>query len=83
MTSKIDWNIGDAPQLSDEHEELVQNVSNLIDKAIESKVLTCDAACQKNEKERLLFNDYLQAKQNSENAPRILEDTRKNFYEFR
>ena len=72
----------DAIPFSDEHEAFIQQVAGFVDSATQSKLLTCDAECQKNEKEKLLYNDYLQAKQNSDNAPRILEDSKKNFYEF-
>jgi len=69
-------------ELPTEHEELIKNVSTMIADAQTSKLLTCDSECRKNEKEKLLYNDYLEAKQNAENAPRVLEETERNFYEF-
>ena len=69
-------------QLSDEHEAMIKKVGNFIDDARKSNALNCDAECKRNQKETLLYNDYLQAKQTAENAPQILEDSERNFYEF-
>ena len=72
----------DNVELSPEHEEMIRKVGVLIDDAKTSKLLSCDEECRKNQKEQLLYNDYLQAKQTAENAPRVLEETERNFYEF-
>ena len=72
----------DNVELSPEHEEMIRKVGLLIDDARTSKLLSCDEECRKNQKEQLLYNDYLQAKQTAENAPRVLEETERNFYEF-
>ena len=68
--------------LSPEHEKMINNVGQLIDDVRTSNVLKCDSECQRNEKEKLLYNDYLEAKQRVENAPQILEEAERNFYEF-
>ena len=72
----------DNVELPPEQQAMIDNVSSFVDEARKSKVLTCDAECQRTEKERLLYNDYLQAKQNAQQAPGILEETERNFYEF-
>lgn len=69
-------------ELSPEHEEMIKNTGQLIEDVRKSKILTCDKECRENQKKDLLYNDYLQARQNAENAPRILEEAERNFYEF-
>jgi hypothetical protein len=69
-------------QLSDEHEAIIKKAGAFVDEARNSKLLTCDEECRKNEKENLLYFDYLQAKQTAENAPNMLEESEKNFYTF-
>jgi len=82
--SKLKYNMQgyEGVNLSDEHEAIIQKAGAFIDEARNSKLLTCDEECRKNEKENLLYNDYLQAKQTATNAPKILEESEKNFYTF-
>ena len=82
--SKLKYNAHgyDGVQLSDEHEAIIAKTGAFIDEARNSKILTCDEECRQNEKENLLYSDYLQAKQTAANAPEILEESEKNFYTF-
>jgi lipopolysaccharide export LptBFGC system permease protein LptF len=72
----------DAVELSPEHEEMIRGVGQMIDDVQKSGVLTCDKECQRNKKEQLLYDDYLNAKQNAEQAPIVLEEAERNFYEY-
>lgn len=72
----------DGIELGPEHEEMINSVGKMIDEVKNSNLLTCDAECRRNQQEDALYNDYLNAKKNVEQAPAILEEAERNFYEY-
>ena len=77
-----DINGNEGKPIDEETKAMIRNMASFITNAQKGMYVQCDEECRKNKKEELLFQDYLQAKQTSENAPRILEESEKNFYTF-
>lgn len=65
-----------------ENNDALNKLNDVIDKVNTSVQLNCDAECQKNKKEKQLYEKYLSAKKNKQNAPEKLEEAEDKFYKY-
>lgn len=84
--SKLDLNTYgvDAVQLPENHEEMIQKVSDTLDFVNQNREeLYCNKECQQNRKERELYNQYMKRKTQLLNAPKLLEESERNYITFK
>jgi hypothetical protein len=76
-------NLGlDTLPLSEEHKQLLENVSSMLESQQLQSAITCDDECRKNKKEEMLFQEYVNAQNMYKNAPKELEKAEEKFYSF-
>ena len=74
---KLDSNVN----ISQDHiNQLFAGIAPLLEKYKADTPLSCDAECQKNELERYLYEKYLAARDNAQNAPEEYEEAERKFF---
>lgn len=84
--SKLDLNTYgvDAVQLPENHEEMIQKVSDSLDFVNKNREeLYCNKECQSEKKERELYQLYMKRKTQLMNAPKLLEESEKKYITFK
>lgn len=65
-----------------ENNDALNKLNEVIEKVNTSVQLNCDAKCQKNRREKELYDKYLSARKNKQNAPEKLEEAEDKFYKY-
>lgn len=84
--SKLDLNTYgvDAVQLPENHEEMIQKVSDSLDFVNKNREeLYCNKECQQNRKERELYQQYMKRKTQLLNAPALLKESERKYITFK
>ena len=69
-------------KMPEENEELLGKISSFIDNVNSQSILRCDDECQKNKKSSELYEKYVNAQMNEQNAPGDLETAERNYYVY-
>ncbi|MBA42384.1 MAG: hypothetical protein CMF62_00055 [Magnetococcales bacterium] len=67
----------------EENNEFVNLVNKYITNSGADKPIKCDEECENNKREKELYQKYIKAKKNKENAPELFEEAEQKYYIYK